>query len=617
MMQMTSSNSEGLTSLSVLIPADRIGKVIGKQGAGLKGIRERTGAKVQVPSLIDESAQVRRVDLGGAPASITQGFVMVLERAYDQDECQACAVMIPAEKAGVVVGKGGDNLKRIRQACNVKVEMEREMHMNPETQTQERYVALTGDLAHMAQAMQMLTLSGSRAAVAAAPAFMSPGGMMPMNAAVLMAQQMAANGGAATLSNVQPASSDPEEVQLQMVIPNDKLAGALIGKGGAQVQSTAQTAGCKVIASDRNMGQRRIVMVGNFSQCMTAQDMVYSQLIEASAAAGEEVSEVSVIFLVRKEAAGAVIGKQGTTLTQIRTQCGCNIQFDKNEVVGHRKCQITGQYQVVQQAERLIFDLVRQVAVASESTSAMPTTTVIAPEFVTQGFGVKRELDGVIDMDGAKRQRLDVGAADPTMTKLLVPANVAGAVIGKQGAGLKTLRENYAVQIEMLKSEQMPQFPEDRVIMLRGLAQARCDCMEGVLRSAFPDGQCQMKLLVPSNKAGVVIGKQGANLKTLRESYGVNVQVDRTEILGERLVGAAGPVPQVVAGITAVIMLLDADQSQSQAGVATAGMEMAGMAALPEGYTAEQLAAAQQQQLYAQQLLQQQPMMAGMATGML
>eukprot|EP00441_Pelagodinium_beii_P010598 CAMPEP_0197699034 /NCGR_PEP_ID=MMETSP1338-20131121/120086_1 /TAXON_ID=43686 ORGANISM="Pelagodinium beii, Strain RCC1491" /NCGR_SAMPLE_ID=MMETSP1338 /ASSEMBLY_ACC=CAM_ASM_000754 /LENGTH=258 /DNA_ID=CAMNT_0043282483 /DNA_START=18 /DNA_END=790 /DNA_ORIENTATION=+ len=258
-------------------------------------------------------------------------------------------------------------------------------------------------------------------------------------------------------------------------------------------------------------------MIGMPSQVAAAQQKVWAQLVEAN----HESSEAKVNLLVRKEAAGVVIGKQGSTLKGVREQSGAKIMLEKDEVSGHRPCMITGDIKSVLQAEALIADLVKTVPV---EFSTPETSTWTGPGL---GFDMVKPKD-------ARR----AGEDEQESTKLLVPSTSAGSIIGVQGTRLKMLRETYGVQVEMQSSGNAPQWPEDRIIIFKGALVARQSAVQDVLGMAFHGStgtdQCTLKVLVPVQQVGAVIGKQGATLRSIRERSGISAQVERDEVQGER-----------------------------------------------------------------------------------
>jgi len=345
-----------MDSIGMMIPSDRIARVIGKAGFGLKQIREVTGVKVtvQTDADADPDSTSRRIDINGGSEQMAMAFVLVVNKAYAGVQQCEISLAVPQDKAGSVVGKGGDNLKRIREECRVRVSLERDPVEDASKGIQERVVTMNGDVDNMRHAIRYVLGIGGGPFGMQFPGF---GGVMAGTPLALAT---------AGISHVQPPSMDPEEVQVHIHAP-EHLAGAILGKAGAQVKQTAATAGCKVSISARDAGtERRAVIIGKFSQAVTAQKMIAEQLAEAAATAGSEMREVSAVFMVRKEAAGVVIGKQGSSLTQIREKSGARIQLAREEALGQRSCSISGPIDVVLQAEELIFELVRQVPVAPQ-----------------------------------------------------------------------------------------------------------------------------------------------------------------------------------------------------------------------------------------------------------
>lgn len=338
------------------------------------------------------------------------------------------------------------------------------------------------------------------------------------------------------LSEVCPASSEPDVMQVHVVVPN-RLAGAILGKSGTQMKHIAASAGCKVWMTSREGNEdRRVVIIGKYSQCAIAQELLQRRLWDALHAEGQEpCAGLEAVLLVRAEAAGVVIGKQGFCLQQIREQSGARIQLLREEVEGQRPCIIKGELQSLLQAQRHIFDLVRAVPLAPR-LGVNPAPLAAQPPDAGTGAG-----------------------AGP-MVRLLVPADLAGMVIGKQGSGLRQIREQCGVKVQMLQEAQAPQWPKDRVLILRGPLAGRQAAVDAVLRviaKASPDATCNLRILVPASQAGGVIGKQGCMLKSVRERCNVNLFLDREEVCGERLVIATAPHNQLLGAAATILQLLE------------------------------------------------------------
>lgn len=427
-------------------------------------------------------------------------------------------------------------------------------------------MTMQGDLANMVTALRLCLGSPSSSTSMVAERLT---GLLPVastGAGMHFAQ-------AAGLSHVRPASGNPEEMQVHLQVP-DKFAGAILGRGGAEIKQTAATAACSVSLTNRSgtIGSRRAVIVGTYSQCAMAQALLHEQMAKVAEDDGGQQfdhnsTEVTVVFLIQKGAVGAVIGKAAAGLKTIREQCGVQVHIDREEVQGHRPCHITGLFQAVLQAEKRIYDLSVETVVKELTNGGGPPRVESAPTQLPFP-GVNSQVYAALaaGAPAAKRQRTDDDGGTGGTTKMLILSTSAGAVIGKHGSGLKRIRESCGVKVDM--STQLsapPQHPNDRVVCLVGPLPARQAAMAVVLGLAFPPeqtaGECELKLLVPDSTAGSIIGKQGSTLKVIREQSGVSVNVDREGSSGERLVSARGNLSEVVSVGAMVLGIVDQPSS--------------------------------------------------------
>merc|ERR1712032_363034 len=177
---------------------------------------------------------------------------------------------------------------------------------------------------------------------------------------------------AVQLTEVCDASLQPDVMPVYMVAPSH-LEGIILGKAGAPVKQIAQTVGCKVrLSSRKEISNHLIIIIGNRNQCTLVQEIVHARLMDALRASGQGVQDqAEVVLLVRAEAAGVVIGKQGFVLEQIRKQSGAKVQILSEQLRGQRPCIIAGSFQSVLQAERHVFDLVRAVPVTGQGAKGI------------------------------------------------------------------------------------------------------------------------------------------------------------------------------------------------------------------------------------------------------
>merc|ERR1719356_298640 len=181
-----------------------------------------------------------------------------------------------------------------------------------------------------------------------------------------------------------PLNMEAGDVQVHFTVPPSQV-GAIIGKGGEQIKTTAASAGCRVSMSNREAGERRAMIVGNYTQVVAAENMIHEQIAQSAAAAGQEYREVSFVFFVRKEVCGAVIGKQGATLQEIREATGVQVQLSRNDMDGLRPCQIKGSFESVMQAQQMIYENIEPSATIEAgrrqaAAEHLPSATPVAPD---------------------------------------------------------------------------------------------------------------------------------------------------------------------------------------------------------------------------------------------
>eukprot|EP00435_Cladocopium_sp_Y103_P058866 s642_g20.t2 len=285
---------------------------------------------------------------------------------------------------------------------------------------------------------------------------------------------------------------------------------------------------------------RRVIMVGGYPECAKAQEAVWQIYSENAQQAGAEAS-LACIMMVPSEKAGAVIGKEGSNLKQMREKFGLKVLLSKEQVEGFRPCTMSGaNLEMLLEAEKQILE---QISAGTENSA---------------GNGIKRPLEGLVPATAAYTQ--SAYAADPEakrhkampleqQIKLLVPAKCAGAIIGKQGSTLTQIRESTGARVEVQTAAQTPpEFANARVVIIRGDFDVRQAALIKVLSAAFEETQAnpELKMMVPKQVVGALIGKQGSNLKAIRENSGINVQVHKQELHGERLVEAQGPLDGIL-----------------------------------------------------------------------
>mmetsp|Transcript_94634 Transcript_94634/g.115939 ORF Transcript_94634/g.115939 Transcript_94634/m.115939 type:complete len:180 (+) Transcript_94634:507-1046(+) len=160
------------------------------------------------------------------------------------------------------------------------------------------------------------------------------------------------------------------------------------------------------------------------------------------------------------------------------------------------------------------------------------------------------------------------GTGEELYTKIIVPSQSAGAIIGKQGSTLKQIREGTGARVEVLPAASTPEFEGLRVVILKGDFDPRQAALIKVLTAAFEKSQenAMLKMMVPRQFVGALIGKAGSNLKAIRDNSGIHVQVEKQELNGERMVHAEGALDAILNAATLVLGSCEGTTSLAMSG---------------------------------------------------
>lgn len=127
--------------VKVKVPNNKVGIIIGKGGATIKTIQERTGAQVQIPSVPDEdNPNLRTLCIGGDSIESVEAAQLEITIALQQSAQAAGApvggsqyaamqppqtstsfVLVPDDRVGVIIGKAGATIKELQSRTRVKI----------------------------------------------------------------------------------------------------------------------------------------------------------------------------------------------------------------------------------------------------------------------------------------------------------------------------------------------------------------------------------------------------------------------------------------------------------------------------------------------------------------
>lgn len=153
---------------------------------------------------------------------------------------------------------------------------------------------------------------------------------------------------------------------------------------------------------------------------------------------------------------------------------------------------------------------------------------------------------------------------DKMKVRVLIWSKFVGAIVGKGGQIVKSLRDTHGVQFDGLKAT-----TEKRVLSLSGQKDGIVNVMKDLLPVVGADAPnpvgkdgnklpCEVNLLVPIGFCGAVIGKSGMKIKEIMNTSGCRVQVYADDLPNstERVVAVGGSTADKVAEALNILFIL-------------------------------------------------------------
>jgi len=262
--------------------------IIGRSGAHVNEIRQKSGAKVMVSESIPGNPE-RILNVGGPLDAVSKAFGLIVRRINDEpfdvpsvpgSRAVTIKFMIPNSRMGSVIGKGGSKIKEIQEASGARLTASE--GMLPGSTERVLSVAGVADAIHIATyyiGNVLIDANERNPATASGNATYRPYSGQPRG------QSYAPRGPPPPMYNYGP----PPPVQLQeqkIYIPND-LVGCIIGKGGSKINEIRGTSQCTIKIMEpgapQNAGggpenERLVVITGAQHNIQLAVSMLHHRL---------------------------------------------------------------------------------------------------------------------------------------------------------------------------------------------------------------------------------------------------------------------------------------------------------------------------------------------------
>uniref|UniRef100_A0AAR2LQI3 Far upstream element-binding protein 1 n=1 Tax=Pygocentrus nattereri TaxID=42514 RepID=A0AAR2LQI3_PYGNA len=151
------------TSEEFKVPDGMVGFIIGRGGEQISRVQQESGCKIQIAP--DSGGMPERsVTLTGSPDSIQTAKRLLTEivekgrptpsfHHNDGPGSSVQEIMVPASKAGLVIGKGGETIKQLQERAGVKMVM---IQDGPQNTGADKPLRISGDPFKVQQAKEMV-----------------------------------------------------------------------------------------------------------------------------------------------------------------------------------------------------------------------------------------------------------------------------------------------------------------------------------------------------------------------------------------------------------------------------------------------------------------------------
>lgn len=476
----------------VLVPSDRVGKIIGRGGQKIKDIQHKSGAIVKVSDDVEGDCKI--VYLRGSAPQIQKAeeiITSILSEVREEggeggEGRQTLDLWIPEDKCGLVIGSRGSKIREIQGDSGARVNVGR------------RDTAEDG--------MIRVSCSGSLKACEIAKQIIED----------LTADYPEGEGGDAGAFGGQFGDNAPEAV-VEIYIHVEKC-GKVIGSRGSKIHEIQDDTGAQVDVGRKETavnGKILVTLSGGTDACAMAKETIEALVAETGDREQVDSGETLEMW-IREKKCGLVIGAGGSQIKDIQIDSGARVKIGKRDTATGGKVMVTlsGTMEQCELAKSIIEELT-----ADKDNSG---------RFEGGAFG------GM------------AGAGDgQNKIELWVPEKKCGLIIGKGGSKISEIQQQTGTRVNVNGRDTS----EDGKCLVTVTGSAEdCAAAEEIIneliasdnagggggggreRAPLGPDQGSLDVWVETTKLGRVIGKGGFQIREIESTYGVRVDIKKDEV---------------------------------------------------------------------------------------
>uniref|UniRef100_A0A8C6PJD4 Far upstream element binding protein 3 n=2 Tax=Nothobranchius furzeri TaxID=105023 RepID=A0A8C6PJD4_NOTFU len=302
------NGGEAFTTEDFQVPDKMVGFIIGKGGEQISRIQQESGCKIQIAS--DSGGMLDRpCTLTGSPENIDQAKRLlseIIEQCRygpgfhnDMDGNSSIQqILIPANKVGLVIGKGGETIKQLQERTGVQMIM---IQDDPMPTGADKPLRITGDPHKVQQARELVVKL------------------------IRDKDQGDFRAGRVDFGSKMGGSS------LDVVVPRFAV-GIIIGRNGEMIKKIQSDAGVR-IQFKQGQGSFKFHLSGAIVYLLKERDGfggVIGRRGRGDCNVGGTGGLQEVTYAVPADKCGLVIGKGGETIKNIKEQSRAHVELQRN-----------------------------------------------------------------------------------------------------------------------------------------------------------------------------------------------------------------------------------------------------------------------------------------------
>ncbi|CAL2034446.1 unnamed protein product [Caenorhabditis brenneri] len=319
---------DGVSTEEMFIPADVVGLVIGRSGSEILMMSAVYKCRVFVVTTDIPSSGLRTVQLTGTPNAIDQAKKHICELIAKSrsapEEPQTIQIMIPANKCGMVIGKAGETMRKLRNLSGCQIHLVQDNKLADS----DKPLQVTGLPAQVKRAEQLVE------------------DILKTTPETYISGHIAGR------------SENTKTIHVN--VPREAV-GAIMGTNGVIIKKLSQETGTKIQFmpdADPTLLERSIAIIGTPIKIEIAVGCI-RQIVSMATSSQHETKNgpLTIFYLtVPSNKCGLVIGRGGEVIKQINVESGahCELSREKEETLEEKTFVIRGTDQQVEHAKHLI-----------------------------------------------------------------------------------------------------------------------------------------------------------------------------------------------------------------------------------------------------------------------